>query len=43
MDDEEVGIAFGMVLSITTVITAPSIVPFGIMDSILAIIALTLC
>lgn len=34
------GMAFGAALSITTMITAPSIIPFGIMDSILAIIAL---
>lgn len=35
------GIAFSIALSVTTMIIAPSIVPFGIMDSILAIIVLT--
>ncbi|MEM2130383.1 MAG: hypothetical protein QXZ70_07280 [Candidatus Bathyarchaeia archaeon] len=34
------GIAFGMALSITTMIVAPSIYPFGMMDLILAVITL---
>ncbi len=34
------GIAFGMVLSITSIIVAPSIYPFGIMDLLLAVIVL---
>lgn len=34
------GIAFSITLSITTMIIASSIIPFGIMDSILAIIVL---
>ena len=34
------GIAFGTALSITTMIMAASIIPFGIMDSILAIVTL---
>jgi hypothetical protein len=34
------GIVFGMALSITTMIVAPSIYPFGIMDLPLAIIVL---
>lgn len=35
------GIVFGIALSITTMTVALSIIPFGVMDSILAIIALT--
>lgn len=34
------GIAFGVALSITTMIVAPSIYPFGIMDLILALVVL---
>lgn len=34
------GIALGVVLSTTTMIIAPSIIPFGIMDSMLAIVTL---
>lgn len=34
------GIAFGIALSVATIVEAPSIYPFGIMDSILAIITL---
>lgn len=34
------GVTFGIALSITTMIVAPSIYPFGIMDLILAVITL---
>lgn len=34
------GIVFGMALSITSIIVAPSIYPFGIMDLLLAVIVL---
>lgn len=34
------GIVFGLALSVTTLIVAPSIYPFGIMDLLLAIVVL---
>jgi hypothetical protein len=36
------GAMFGIILSVTTMIVAPSIYPFGIMDSSLAVIVLGL-